>query len=159
MKKILLFAVLLAFCQTAVLAQKEKAVKESEVPARYVKDFVNQVKDAKQVVWTMSPDSAAYMASYVTKDDERQAMRFTQKNTETRYFVESQYYPHAVVDSVRNLYPKHKIAEVYIRNLKGKMTYQVRIARFKGLFCKKETEAKQMSFETNGKLIEVIDQL
>jgi hypothetical protein len=39
------------------------------------------------------------------------------------------------------------------------MTYQARIAQYKGfLFWKKETNVKTVSFETDCKLIEVIDE-
>ena len=57
-------------------------------------------------------------------------------------------------------YPKHSITTIYIRDLKGKMTYQARIARKKGfLFWRKETDVKILSFETNCKMIEAIDEI
>ena len=157
MKKIIVLAALAMMCQTMVFAQKEKNVKESDVPARYVKDFQSQVKDASNVTWTMAVDSSAYMATFINSDGDKQAYRFTPKSSEIRYYIEERYYPHDIKDSVASMYPKHKITEIYVRQLKGKMTYQCRIARQKGfLFCKKETDVKSISFETNCKIIEVI---
>lgn len=158
MKKILVLVALIVMGQSMVFAQKEKTVKEADVPARYVKDFQGQASDALNVVWTMTLDSSAYMATFNTPDGDLQAIRFTPKTSETRYYIESQYYPHAIMDTVASQYPKHKVTCLYIRNLKGKMTYQARIAKMKGfLFWKKESEMKQLSFETNGKMIEALD--
>ena len=157
MKRILILATLLAMSQTLVFAQKEHSIKEADVPIRFVKDFQSQNKNAQNVTWTMTPDSVYYMATFVNSDGDLQAQRFSNHGTETRYFIEPQYYPHAIKDTVANRFPKHKITCVYIRNLKGKMTYQARIAQYKGfLFWKKETNVKTVSFETDCKLIEVI---
>ena len=160
MKKIIVLAALVVLCQTMVFAQKEKNVKEADVPARYVKDFQNQAKEATNVVWTMAHDSTAYMATFINSDGDKQSIRFTPKSTEERYYIEEKYYPHAIKDTVASMYPRHSITCLYIRNLKGKMTYQCRIARKKGfLFCKRETEVKVISFETNCKIIEVVDEI
>ena len=161
MKKIIVLAALALMCQTMVFAQKEKNVKESDVPVRYVKDFQNMTKnEATNVSWTMAIDSSAYMSTFTNSDGDKQAIRFTPKGTEERYYIEERYYPHDIRDSVASMYPKHKITEIYVRNLKGKMTYQCRIARKKGfLFCKKETDVKIISFETNCKIIEVMDEI
>lgn len=159
MKKIILLAALILTGQTAVFAQKEKSVKESDVPVRYVKDFQNQAKEAQNVSWTMTLDSSIFMATYTTPDGDRQALRFSHKSTETRYYIDEEYYPHAIKDTISQQYPKHKINTIYIRNIKGKMTYQARIYRKTGfLFWKKEADVKLLSFETNCKLIEVIDE-
>lgn len=159
MKKILVLALLVLMGQQVVFAQKEKTIKDTDVPVRYAKDFKNQAPDAKNIVWSMAVDSSAYTATYSTTDGDKQAIRFTSKTSETRYFIDAQYVPHAIKDSVSHMYPKHKLGTVYIRNLKGKMTYQARIFRSKGfLFWKKEADVKTMSFETNSKLIEVIDE-
>ena len=152
MKKIIVLAALVMMCQTMVFAQKEKSIKESDVPARYVRDFQNQAKDATNVTWTMAVDSSAYMATFTNQDGDKQALRF--------YYIEEKYYPHDIKDSVASMYPRHHITTIYVRNLKGKMTYQCRIARKKGfLFCKKETDVKVISFETNCKIIEVVDEI
>ena len=162
MKKLIIFAAMAFLCQTMVFGQKEKSMKESEVPAQYVKDFQNQVKDAKNASWTMALDSSAYMVTYTDNEGTRTAMRFftKQKGVETRYYIDEQYYPHAIKDSVKHLYPQHKISCIYARNLRNKMTYQARIVKMKGfLFWRKEREAKVLSFETNDcKMIEVIDE-
>lgn len=159
MKKILLLTALVVMGQTLVFAQKEKPVKEADVPARYVKDFQNQVKDAQNVEWSMTEDSTQYIATFINADGDKQANLFSAKGTETRYYIDPQYYPHAIRDTVASQFPKHKITTIYIRNLKGKMTYQARIARTTGfLFWKKEADVKLASFETNSKLIEVLDE-
>ncbi|GEM_PF-628961 len=158
MKKILVLAALIVMSQAVVFAQKERTVKEADVPVRYVKDFQNQANGAQNVVWTMAEDSSAYMATYTSPDGDKQAIRFTPKTSETRYYIDYQYVPHAIKDTVAHQYPNHKISNVYIRNLKGKMTYQCQIYQTKGfLFWKKETNIKLLSFETNSKMIEVID--
>lgn len=159
MKKILLLAALIAMSQTMVFAQKELSIKEAGVPVRFAKDFQNQNKEAKDVSWTVTDDSVYYMATFTNADGDRQAQRFSNHGTETRYFIDEQYYPHAIKDTVAHRFPSHKISCIYIRNLKGKMTYQARIARKTGfLFWKKETDVKTVSFETDGKMIEVVDE-
>lgn len=159
MKKIIIFAALIAMCHTMAFAQKDKSVKESEVPVRYIKDFQSQTSDVKNVNWSMALDSSAYMVTFTNSDGERQAIRFMPKGTEIRYFVDEKYYPHAILDTVASMFPKYKITDLYIRNLKNKMTYQCRIARVKCcLFCKKEVDPKVISFETNAKIIEIIDE-
>ena len=161
MKKLIVVTAMVFLCQTMVFGQKDKAVKEADVPARYVKDFQQQAKDAQNVTWTMAVDSSAYMATYIDNEGTRTALRFVKPNiTETRYYIEECYYPHAIKDSVKSLYPQHKISCVYARSLRNKMTYQARIYRKKGfLFWKKETDVKVLSFETaDCKLIEAIDE-
>lgn len=159
MKKILILTALIIMSQSALFAQKEKTVKEADVPVRYVKDLQNQAKDAQNIVWTMTDDSSAYTATFTNTDGDKQAIRFTAKSTETRYFIEDKYIPHAIKDTVAHQFPKHKISTVYIRNLKGKMTYQCRIYQPKGfLFWKKEGNVKVLSFETDSKMIEVLDE-
>ena len=160
MKKILLLAALIIMSQTLVFAQKEKSIKEANVPVRFVKDFQGQNQDAKDVSWTVTEDSLFYTATFINSDGDKQATRFSNKGTEKRYFVDPAYYPHAILDTVASQFPKHKITTIYIRDLKGKMTYQARIARNKGfLFWRKETDVKTLSFETNCKMIEVIDEI
>ncbi len=160
MKKILLLAVLLTMSQTLLFAQKEHSIKESNVPVRFVKDFQAQNQNAKDVSWTVTTDSIFYTATFINDDGDRQATRFSNKGTEKRYFVDAAYYPHAILDTVAHQYPKHSITTIYIRDLKGKMTYQARIARKKGfLFWRKETDVKILSFETNCKMIEAIDEI
>ena len=146
MKKILLLAALMVMSQTLVFAQKERSVKEADVPVRYVKDFQNQNKNATDVSWTMTLDSTHYMATFTNEDGDKQAMRFSARGTETRYYINPEYYPHA-------------ITSLYILNLKGKMTYEVNIARKTGfLFWRKETECKHLRFEADCKMIEIIDE-
>jgi hypothetical protein len=108
----------------------------------------------------VTEDSLFYTATFTNSDGDKQATRFSNKGTEKRYFVDPAYYPHAILDTVASQFPKHKITTIYIRDLKGKMTYQARIARNKGfLFWRKETDVKTLSFETNCKMIEVVDEI
>lgn len=159
MKKILLLAALMVMSQTLVFAQKERSVKEADVPVRYVKDFQNQNKNATDVSWTMTLDSTHYMATFINEDGDKQAMRFSARGTETRYYINPEYYPHAIIDTVASKFPKHSITSLYILNLKGKMTYEVNIARKTGfLFWRKETECKHLRFEADCKMIEIIDE-
>lgn len=159
MKRILILAALIVMGQTAVLAQKEHSIKEAEVPVRFVKDFQNQNKDAKNIAWSVPADSSYYMATFTNTDGDQQAVLFSNHGTETRYIISPEFYPHAIKDTVANRFPSHKITSLYIRNLKGKMTYQTRIARYKGfLFWRKEAAVKHLSFETDGKLIEIYDE-
>jgi len=154
-----MLAALIAMSQTMVFAQKELPIKEANVPVRYVKDFQHQNPKAQNVVWTVTEDSIYYMACFINTDGDRQAQRFSNHGTETRYFIDPQYYPHAIQDTVAHRFPSHKISSIYIRNLKGKMTYQARIAQRKGfLFWKKDTNVKTISFETDCKMIEVVDE-
>ncbi|MBQ2508726.1 MAG: hypothetical protein II532_03045 [Bacteroidales bacterium] len=156
MKKIVTIALMLILAQTAVMAQKAKSVNERDVPERYVRDFQNKGINAKDLHWTMV-DSLVYDATYVDENGTTVAYRFSPKGTETRWFVEEKYYPHAIKDTVAQNYPKHKITELYVLSIKNKMTYQVRIAKKGGLFCRKEKDVKLLNFETDGKLIDVID--
>ena len=110
MKKILLLAALIAMSQTMVFAQKELSIKEAGVPVRFVKDFQNQNKEAKDVSWTVTDDSVYYMATFTNADGDRQAQRFSNHGTETRYFIDEQYYPHAIKDTVAHRFPSHKIS-------------------------------------------------
>ena len=105
-------------------------------------------------------EDGVYTATFTNSDGDKQATRFSNKGTEKRYFVDPAYYPHAILDTVASQFPKHKITTIYIRDLKGKMTYQARIARNKGFLCwRKETDVKTLSFETNCKMIEVVDEI
>ena len=61
------------------------------MPTRYVKDFQNQARDAKNVAWTMAVDSSAYMATFINSDGDKQAIRFTPKTSEERYYIEEKY--------------------------------------------------------------------
>ena len=97
--------------QTLVFAQKEKSIKEADVPVRFVKDFQSANKDVKDVNWTVTEDSIYFTATFFNSDGDRQATRFSNKGTEKRYYVDPIYYPHAIVDTVVNQFPKHKITE------------------------------------------------
>ena len=153
MKKIVTLAVALVLCQGAIFAQKLKPIAEKEVKVNYVKDFQRQVKEPTNVQWWLV-DSLTYKVTYLDEERSRQAMVFSNKGSETHYYVDTKYTPAAIKDTVAHLYPKFSVKEVWVRKMRGKMTYQARIARVGGfLFWKKEKESKMLNFEVDGKFI------
>lgn len=156
MKKILALVLVAILAQGVVFAQKVKTVNQKDVPERYVKDFASKSKGAKDPVWT-KVDSLVYDATYLNDQGNKMAIRFSPKGTETRWFIEEKWFPQAIKDTVAHNYKSYKITELYALMIKNKMTYQVRIAKTAGFFRKKEKAAKLINFETDGKLIDVID--
>lgn len=154
MKKIFALALAVALCGGAAFAQKGKSVAEKDVKVNYVKDFQRQVKDATNVAWWQL-DSVTYKVTYLDAEKSRQAMVFSNKGSETLYFVDKQWTPHAIQDTVAHMYPKYTIKEVWIRKVRTKMTYQAYIAKVSGfLWFKKEKDPKTLNFEaTNCKFI------
>lgn len=157
MKKIIAIALIAVLAQGAVFAQKAKSVNEKDVPARYVQDFQRNAKDAKSVSWSMI-DSTTFDAAFISSNNNPMVLRFTPKGMETRYIIDSKWYPHAITDTVAHQFPKYKITSLYVRNSHNKVTYQTRIAQKKGFIFKKEKNAKYLNFETDGKFIDVIDE-
>lgn len=153
MKQILVIATALLMLQGATFAQKGKAVAEKDVKVSYVKDFQRQVKDATNVEWYQM-DSLTFKAIYLDAEKSRQAMVFSNRGTETHYYVDREYYPQAIRDTVAHLFPKYDIREVWVRKMRGKMTYQAYIAKMGGfLWWKKEKESKMVNWEVDGKYI------
>lgn len=148
-----MFAAALMLMQGAMFAQKGKAVAEKDVKVSYVKDFQRQVKDATNVEWYQM-DSLTYKAIYLDAEKSRQAMVFSNRGTETHYYVDREYYPKAITDTVAHLFPKYSVREVWVRKMRGKMTYQAYIAKMGGfLWWKKEKESKVVNWEVDGKYI------
>ena len=57
-------------------------------------------------------------------------------------------------DSVSHLFKGYEITDVWVRKMRGKMTYQARIALKKGfLWWKKEVDVKTINWEVDGKYI------
>jgi hypothetical protein len=153
MKKIIAFAAVALLCSGPLFAQKVKAVAEKEVKVNYVKDFQRQVKDATNVEW-WQVDSLTFKVTYNDAEKSRQAMVFSNKGSETHYFIDKQYYPHAVTDTVAHLFNGYSITDLWVRKVRGKMTYQARIAKKSGfLWWKKEKDVKTLNFEVDGKYI------
>lgn len=153
MRKILAIAVAVVLCQGALMAQKPKAVAEKDVKVNYVKDFQRQVKDATNVQW-WQVDSLTYKVAYLDFEKSRQAMLFSNKGSETFYYVEKEYFPAAIKDTVSHLFPKYSITDVWVRKTKGKMTYQAEIAKMSGfLWWKKAKDHKLLNWEVDGKYI------
>ena len=153
MKKILAFAVAITLLGGAVFAQKEKAVAEKDVKVNYVKDFQRQVKEATNVEWWQI-DEQTFRVTYIDAEKSRQGMLFSNKGSETHYFIDKKYYPHAVVDTVNHMFNGYNITDVWVRKMRGKMTYQARIAKKSGfLWWKKEKDVKKLNFEVDGKYI------
>jgi len=153
MKKIFAIAVAVMLCQGALMAQKPKAVAEKDVKVNYVKDFQRQVKNASDVEW-WQVDSMVFKVTYLDVEKSRQAMVFSNKGIETHYYIDKQYCPNAIKDTVANMFPKHSIEDVWVRKVRGKMTYQAAIARKSGfLWWKKMKDYKTLNFEVDGKYI------
>jgi hypothetical protein len=153
MKKIIAILTTLVLLQAATYAQKEKAqtVAEQDVPERYVKDFQRQAPEAKHAVWTKEK-SDIYRVDF-TSSDMTQSIRFTPRGLETRYAVDLKWTPQAIKDSVAHNYPKYKIREVNVLNVKNKSTYEAKISLSK----KKDKSAKLLNFETDGKFIDAVE--
>jgi hypothetical protein len=155
MKKIALIAAALLLSQGALMAQKKVA--EKDVKVSYVKDFQRQVKEPTNVQWYQM-DENTYKVTYLDFEKSPQAMIFSNKGMETHYIIED-HYPHSITSYVKANYSKHSVTDLWVREIRNKMTYQARIARKTGfLFWKKETDVKTVSFETDGKMIEVVDE-
>ena len=153
MKKILTIAAVVLLCHATLCAQNAKPVAEKEVSVNYVKDFQRQVKDATNIEW-FRIDSLTYKATYLDAEKSRQAMLFSNKGTETHYFVERQYYPASIKDTVNHLFPKHHIDDIWVRKTRGKLTYQALISQRTGfLWWKKATDIKTLNFEVDGKYL------
>ena len=153
MRKILAVAVAILLCQGAVMAQKPKAVAEKDVKVNYVKDFQRQVKDATNVQW-WQVDSLTFKVSYLDNEKSRQAMVFSNKGSETHYYVDKEYYPAAIKDTVSHMFPKYTIDDVWVRKVRGKMTYQACVVKKGGfLWWKKVKDYKMLNWEVDGKYI------
>ena len=149
-----LFVVLMVglLANAAVLAQK--SVNKDQVLKNYLTDFEKNYPDVKDAKWVMY-DSLNYEATFTT-DDVLQKVLYSNKGTEKRWYVENEYTPKAIKDTLANSYQGYKIKDVCIVELRGKMTYQVRIYKKGGLFGRKQKDPKQLNFETNGKFIDAI---
>lgn len=146
------------FAQTVMFAQSGKSVQDKDVPERYVKDFQRLASDAENVEWFMV-DTMVYDASYTNSNGTRTAYRFSPRGTETRWYVEEKYYPHAITSKLQELHPGYKIKELYALNVKNKVTYQVLAGQRKGFlfFAKKWKHMRLLNFETNYKFIDEIE--
>ena len=153
MKKIILLTAVLALLHGASFAQNMKSVPEKDVKVNYVKDFQRQVKDATNVEWWQI-DEQTFKVTYLDAEKSRQGMVFSNKGTETHYYIDKQYYPAAVRDTVSHLFKGYSISDVWVCKVRGKMTDQARIARKSGfLWWKKEKDAKIVNWEVDGKYI------
>jgi hypothetical protein len=156
MKKILIFAVAALLSQTMLFAQNGKSVSEKDVPERYVKDFHRQAQDVKNVDWRII-DTLIYDAYFVNDNGTKTSYRFSPKGTETRWYVDEKYYPHSIVEKIKEMHPGYKIKELYALQIKNKVTYQALVGQRKGLFAKKWKKMRLMNFETDTKFIDEIE--
>ena len=156
MKKILIFAVAALLSQTMLFAQNGKSVSEKDVPERYVKDFHRQAQDVKNVDWRII-DTLIYDAYFVNDNGTKTSYRFSPKGTETRWYVDEKYYPHGLVEKIKEMHPGYKIKELYALQIKNKVTYQALVGQRKGLFAKKWKKMRLMNFETDTKFIDEIE--
>ena len=156
MKKIIIFAAVALLSQSLLFAQNGKSVSDKDVPERYVKDFNRLAPDTKNVDWYLI-DTLIYDASFVSESGTRTSYRFSPKGTETRWYVDSKYYPRTIVKKIEEEHPGYKIKELYTLMIKNKVTYQVLVGQRKGLFVKKWKHMRIMNFETDGKFIDEIE--
>ena len=153
MRKIFAYAAALMLLNGITFAQDYKSVPEKDVKVNYVKDFQRQVKDPTNVEWYQM-DENTFKAIYLDSEKSRQAMVFSNRGSETHYFIDKKFYPSCVRDTVNNLYNGYNVTDVWVRKVRGKMTYQARIAKKSGfLFWKKETDFKVLNWEVDGKYI------
>ena len=156
MKKIRIILALLALLQTVAYAQK--TVSESQVPKKYVNNFADLTKNQKaSPTWTRV-DSLVYDATFKNESGTKMAYRFSPRGTETRWYIDSKYYPASIKDTVARHYPGFKVTELYALSIRNKVTYQARISKMGGfLFWRREKSVKLLNFETTGKYIDEID--
>lgn len=153
MKKIFALTVAVLLFGGMAIAQNGKSVAEKDVKINYVKDFQRQVKNATDVAWWQL-DSLTFKVTYRDAEESRQAMVFSNKGSETHYYIDKQYTPTAIKDTVAHLYPKYSVQDVWVRKMRGKMTYQAVIAKKSGcLFWKKLSDYKTLNWEVDGKYI------
>lgn len=156
MKKLFIFAATILLAQTIAFAQNGKTVSEKDVPERYVKDFQRLATDVKNVEWRII-DTLVYDAKFVNESGTKTAYRFSPKGTETRWFIDEKYYPHAILDKIKELHPNYKVKELYALQIRNKVTYQVLAGQRKGLFTKKWKNMRLLNFETDYKFIDEIE--
>ena len=150
MKKITLIAVALLLSQGVIMAQKKVA--EKDVKAAFVKDFQRLSKNPTSVEWWQY-DENTFKVTFRDSEKSRMAMVFSNKGMETHYIIED-HYPHSITSYVKANYSKHSVTDLWVREIRGKMTYQARIAKKSGfLWWKKETDVKVLSWEVDGKYI------
>lgn len=150
--------VTVVLAQTVLFAQSGKSVSEKDVPERYVKDFVRAQQDVKSVQWYMV-DTMVFDAYFTNQSGTPTAMRFSPKGTETRWYVEEKYYPHAIIEKLNELHPGYKVKELYALQVKNKVTYQVLAGQRKGFlfFSKQWKHMRLLNFETDYKFIDEIE--
>ena len=156
MKKLLVLTAALILGQTLVFAQNGKVVSEKDVPERYVKDFNRLSNNNQKVEWRIV-DTLVYDAHFESENGTHTAYRFSPKGTETRWYIEEKYYPHAIINALNATHPGYKIKELYALQIKNKVTYQVLAGQRKGLFTKKWKHMRLLNFETDYKFIDEIE--
>jgi hypothetical protein len=150
MKKITLIAVALLLSQGVIMAQKKVA--EKDVKAAFVKDFQRLSKNPTSVEWWQY-DENTFKVTFRDSEKSRMAMVFSNKGMETHYIIED-HYPHSITSYVKANYSKHSVTDLWVREIRNKMTYQARIAKKSGfLWWKKEKDVKTLNFEVDGKYI------
>lgn len=150
MKKITLTMALMLL--TGSIAVAQKAIAEKDVKVNFVKDFQRQEPKATAIQWWQM-DSITYRVTYRDAEKSPMAMVFSNRGSETHYIIED-HYPHAITDTLARHYPKYSISELWVRKMRGKMTYQTRIVKRSGfLWWKKESDPKVLNFELDGKFI------
>ncbi len=124
-----------------------KSVDQRDVPERYLKDFIKQRPEVKDVRWEMA-DSTTYFANF-TSNDNACIMKFTRNSTGMYYVIPKQYIPTDITDFIKSSYPEYKLQEAYITDIKNVKCYEVHIA--------KKDDTKKLQFDLKGNFNKVID--
>ncbi|MBP3253921.1 MAG: PepSY-like domain-containing protein [Bacteroidales bacterium] len=149
MKKYFLLIIAAALMTSCGTTKKSgyKSVDARDVPEKYVKDFVRQRPEIKDVRWEMA-DSTQYFANFRSNDLDCM-MKFTPNYTATYYVVPQQYIHSEITDYIKQNYPSYKISKAYIVDMHKVRNYEITINN--------KTEEKKLQFDVKGNFNKVID--
>ena len=149
MKKYVFLVLAVATLAACSSSQKSayKSVDQRDVPEKYLKDFLKQRPDVKDVRWEMA-DSNTYFANFHSEDNEC-IMKFTRTSTGTYYVIPNEYIPSDITDYVKANYAEYKLTKAYITDFRNVKGYEIRIANKK--------EIKKLQFDLKGNFNKVID--
>src|ERR1700757_1802986 len=149
MKSTMITAAALVFIVNTASAQKEKKVKEAEVPKAVVTSFQTNFKGAKAEKWEKEKDGA-YEAEFDWNKIETSATFSADgKLNETEQEIKVSALPKTVTDYVAKNYTGHKISEAAkITDADGKMMYEAEV--------KKGKEEMDLLFNADGTFIKSV---
>lgn len=159
MKKIFTIVALMLLCQGFLLAQTATPTSENKVDSKYVKDFQKKAPGAKDVKWFQYADNKTFRVNFVSEENERQAILFSAKGTETFFYIEEEYIPQTIKKYLADNYAKYSLTDFYAAKSTKTIVYRARIAKKSGfLWWKKDTNAKLVNFSIDGKFIDAVDE-